>query len=89
MTACCATPLPGETLIYKVTGDDTNGTLDVLVLNMQPKSGPPLHIHHHQHETIYFLKGSHKVQLGDEVFRCEAGGFVLSQSEFATLHEHR
>lgn len=68
--------VPGETLIYKVTGDDTNGTLDVLVLNMQPKSGPPLHIHHHQHETIYFSKGSHKVQLGDEVFRCEAGGFV-------------
>jgi hypothetical protein len=25
--------VPGETLIYKVTGDDTNGTLDVLVLN--------------------------------------------------------
>jgi quercetin dioxygenase-like cupin family protein len=68
--------VPGETLIYKVTGDDTNGALDVFVLNMQPKSGPPLHIHHHQHETIYFLKGSHKVQLDDEVFRCEAGGFV-------------
>jgi len=38
--------------------------------------GRPLHIHHQQHETIYFLKESHKVQLGDDVFRCEAGGFV-------------
>ena len=28
------------------------------------------------HETIYFLKGSYKVQLGYDVFRCEAGGFV-------------
>jgi hypothetical protein len=39
--------VPGETLIYKVTGDDTNGTLDVLVLTMQPKSGPqnPHHLY--------------------------------------------
>ena len=68
--------VPGETLMYKATGDDTNGALDVFVLTIQPKSGPPLHIHHQQHETIYFLKGRHKVKLGDDVFRCEAGGFV-------------
>ena len=68
--------VPGETLMYKVTGDETNGALDVFVLSIQPKSGPPLHIHHQQHETIYFLRGSYKVQLDGEVFRCEAGGFV-------------
>jgi quercetin dioxygenase-like cupin family protein len=68
--------VPGETLTYKVTGDDTDGALDIFVLRIQPMSGPPLHIHHQQHETIYFLNGCYKVQLGDEVFRCEAGGFV-------------
>lgn len=68
--------VPGETLMYKVTGSETNGALDIFVLDIQPNSGPPLHIHHHQHETLYFLKGSYKVQLGDDVFRCEAGGFV-------------
>ena len=68
--------VPGETLRYKVTGDDTNGAMDMFVLSIQPKSGPPLHIHHHQHETISFLKGSYKVQLDGEEFRCEAGGFV-------------
>ena len=68
--------VPGETLMYKVHGDETQGALDIFVLQVQPNSGPPLHIHHRQHETIYFLKGSHKVQLGDDVFRCEAGGFV-------------
>ena len=67
---------PGETLTYKVTGDETGGAFDIFTLQMQPKSGPPLHIHHRQHETIAFLVGSFKVQLGDEVFRCEAGGFV-------------
>ena len=68
--------VPGETMLYKVNGTETQGALDVFVLAVQPNSGPPLHIHHHQHETIYFLKGSYKVQLGDEVFRCEPGGFV-------------
>ena len=68
--------VPGETLLYKVTGEDTGNALDTFLLNIQPKSGPPLHIHHRQHETIFFIKGSYKVQLGDDVFRCEAGGFV-------------
>jgi quercetin dioxygenase-like cupin family protein len=68
--------VPGETLLYKVTGTDTDGALDVFTLAIQPNSGPPLHVHHHQHETIYFQKGTYKVQLGDDVFRCEAGGFV-------------
>ena len=68
--------VPGETLLYKVNGADTNGALDVFVLTIQPHSGPPLHIHHHQHETIHFLKGHYKVQLGDEMFRCEPGGFA-------------
>lgn len=68
--------VPGEDLMYKVTGDDTDGALDCFVLSMQPNSGPPLHIHHRQHETIYFLTGSYKVQIDNDVFRCEAGGFV-------------
>jgi quercetin dioxygenase-like cupin family protein len=68
--------VPGETLLYKVTGDDTDGALDIFVLSIQPKSGPPVHIHHQQHETIYFAKGLYKVQVADEVFRCEAGGLV-------------
>ena len=68
--------VPGETLLYKVNGTDTNGALDVFVLTIQPHSGPPLHIHHHQHETIHFLKGHYKVRLGDEMFQCEPGGFA-------------
>jgi quercetin dioxygenase-like cupin family protein len=68
--------VPGETLLYKVTGDDTDGALDIFLLSIQPKSGPPLHIHHQQHETIYFMKGRYKVQVDDDVFRCEPGGFV-------------
>jgi quercetin dioxygenase-like cupin family protein len=68
--------VPGETLLYKVNGADPNGALDVFVMAIHPRSGPPLHVHHHQHETIHFLSGRYKVQLGDDVFRCEQGAFL-------------
>ena len=67
---------PGETLIYKLTGDETNGDLDYLVLDVLPKSGNPLHIHHKQHETMHILKGRFKVQLEDEILYVEEGTFV-------------
>ena len=68
--------VPGEQMIYKITGADTGGALDYFVLTIQPRSGPPLHVHHRQHETIHFLKGRYKVQIEDDVFHCETGGFV-------------
>ena len=49
--------VPGETLSYKVCGDDTGGAFDYLVLTIQPGSGPPLHIHDVQHETVHFVAG--------------------------------
>lgn len=68
--------VPGETLLYKVTGEDTEGALDYLILEIQPRTGPPLHRHLKQNETLHFLKGRYKVQLEDEVFVCGEGGFV-------------
>ena len=68
--------VPGETLLYKMSGQDSNGALDYFMLDVQPKSGPPLHIHLRQQETIHFIEGRYKVQLGQDVFTCERGGFV-------------
>ena len=65
--------VPGETLLYKMSGQDLNGALDYFMLDVQPKSGPPLHIHLRQQETIHFIEGRYKVQLGQDVFTCERG----------------
>jgi len=70
------TSVPGETLTYKLTAGDTNGAYDYLLLDVQANSGTPMHIHHKQHESLHFLKGRYKVQLEDEVFYIEEGGFV-------------
>jgi quercetin dioxygenase-like cupin family protein len=68
--------VPGETLYYKVTGDDTDGQFDYLVLEVLPGSGPPLHVHDVQHETVHFVNGRFKVQAGEETQVVESGGFL-------------
>jgi quercetin dioxygenase-like cupin family protein len=67
---------PGRDLIFKVTGEDTGGAFDYFIVEVAPKSGPPLHVHHKQVETIHALKGRYKVQIGEETFVCEEGGFA-------------
>ena len=42
---------PGRDLIFKVTGEDTNGAFDYFIVEVAPHGGPPLHVHHLQEET--------------------------------------
>jgi quercetin dioxygenase-like cupin family protein len=71
---------PGRDLVFKVTGDDTGGAFDYFIVEVAPKGGPPLHVHHAQEETIHVLSGRFKIQIGDEVFRCDEGGFAYLPS---------
>jgi quercetin dioxygenase-like cupin family protein len=72
---------PGRDLIFKVTGEDTGGAFDYFVVEVAPRGGPPLHVHHAQEETIHVLKGRFKVRIGDQVFRLEEGGFAYLPSK--------
>lgn len=67
---------PGRDLIFKVTGEDTGGALDYFIVEVAPHGGPPLHVHHAQHETIHVLTGRFKVRIGDELFQLDKGGFA-------------
>jgi quercetin dioxygenase-like cupin family protein len=72
---------PGRDLIFKVTGEDTAGAFDYFIVEVAPRGGPPLHVHHRQEETIHVLKGSFKIRIGKETFRCEEGGFAYLPAE--------
>ena len=72
---------PGRDLIFKVTGEDTGGAFDYFIVQVAPHGGPPLHVHHHQEETIHVLKGRYKVRIGDETFYCDPGGFAYLPSK--------
>lgn len=67
---------PGRDLVFKLTGDDTHGALDYFVVQVAPHGGPPLHVHHHQEETIHVLSGRFKIRIGDEVHTLDSGGFA-------------
>jgi quercetin dioxygenase-like cupin family protein len=72
---------PGRDLIFKVTGEDTGGALDYFIVEVAPNGGPPLHVHHKQEETIHVLKGRYKIQIGEDSFTCEEGGFAYLPSK--------
>jgi len=71
---------PGRDLIFKVTGEDTGGAFDYFIVEVAPRSGPPLHVHHKQEETIHVLKGRYKIQIGDSIFYCQEGDFAYLPS---------
>ena len=68
--------VPGEKLLFKLTGEESGGLLDYLIVTVAPNGGPPLHSHHTQEEIFHFTKGRFKVQTGDETKICEAGDFT-------------
>jgi len=68
--------VPGETILFKLTGDETGGALDYMIVTIAPGGGPPLHAHHNQNEVFHFIKGRFKVQAGDETTICESGAVV-------------
>ncbi len=67
---------PGRDLIFKVTGEDTSGAFDYFICEVAPNGGPPLHVHHHQHETLHAVKGRFKVQIAEQSSVIEPGGFA-------------
>ncbi|HEX6663285.1 MAG TPA: cupin domain-containing protein [Gaiellaceae bacterium] len=71
---------PGRDLVFKVTGDDTAGAFDYFVVEVAPRGGPPLHVHHRQEETLHVLSGRFKVRAGDEERILERGGFAFMPS---------
>ena len=67
---------PGRDLVFKLTGEDTRGALDYFVCEVAPRGGPPLHVHHHQDETLHVTIGRFKVRIGDQHHTLEPGGFA-------------
>ena len=72
---------PGRDLLFKVTGEDTGGAFDYFIVQVAPKGGPPLHVHHKQEETIHVLKGRYKIRIGDDIYYVEEGGFAYMPSK--------
>ena len=57
----------------KVSSKDTDGDLLIYDTVRHSKGGPAMHLHYHQDEWFYVIKGEFMVQVGEEKFRLTAG----------------
>jgi quercetin dioxygenase-like cupin family protein len=64
-------------MTIKATAETTGGHLCLIETNAPAGHGPPLHVHHDEHEAFYVLAGTLEVQCGDERYRAGAGAFVF------------
>src|SRR6266702_6260087 len=65
----------GEFMVWKATGETTDGKYDQVELVTLPQSGPPEHTHT-QDELFYFLAGTYRMKVGEHVFTASAGDFL-------------
>ncbi len=74
-----AGPLGGEgnTADILATREQTGGVFGVWRSTIEPKFGPPLHIHKKEDEFFYVLSGEFALQLGDCVKVAKAGSFAF------------
>lgn len=66
----------GSPHLFKATAADTAGRLDFITGAFSPLTGPPLHLHREQEDSLYILDGILTVQVGDAVFDIGPGDFL-------------
>lgn len=66
----------GGILTFKITGDESGGSLTAIETTAAPAEGPPLHVHN-EDELIYTLDGTFRIKLGETVAEAPPGSFVF------------
>ena len=69
--------LGGEKITMLLTGQDTDGKFAMIIDEVPPGEGPPLHIHHNEDETFYVLEGELELQVDEERFVVSAGSSIF------------
>jgi quercetin dioxygenase-like cupin family protein len=60
-----------------VTKEQSGGSIGLLKQIIAPKSGPPLHVHPGEDEFFYVLKGTFKLQVGDQIKEAAVGSMMF------------
>ena len=77
----------GDLYTFKATGKETNGAYTLMEQIIQPKNGPPPHIHRAEDEAFYILEGSFSFMYDGKETVFEQGSFVHIPK--GTLHTFR
>lgn len=68
----------GDLYTFKAVGEETGQAYALIEIVVQPQSGTPPHIHTHEDEAFYVLKGECEFQLGEETVVPPPGTFLHS-----------
>jgi mannose-6-phosphate isomerase-like protein (cupin superfamily) len=61
---------------FKLSSEESMGSLAVIGHTALSGNGPPPHIHHREDESFYILDGAFSILIGDQTFEAAAGAFV-------------
>jgi mannose-6-phosphate isomerase-like protein (cupin superfamily) len=64
-------------MTLKATAESTGGAFGLVEAVGHPGSGPPLHVHHREHEAFWVLEGLLTVRCGEETFTAGPGSFTF------------
>jgi mannose-6-phosphate isomerase-like protein (cupin superfamily) len=77
----------GDLYTFKLSSEESIGSLAVIEHTALSGNGPPPHIHHREDESFYILDGTFSMLVGDQTFDATAGAFVHIPK--GTLHTLR
>lgn len=80
LTDRCPLQLPGMRAVPLVTSEDSNGTMSMLEMRIEPAATSPLQLLRRQVLAVYVVSGCIEVQVGEEMHRVGASGFVTIPS---------
>lgn len=66
----------GVKITGKVMSEQTNGKYSVIVTETPPQGGPPPHVHEHEDELFYVLKGNFVFYCGEKEMKAQEGSLV-------------
>ncbi len=66
----------GLEIVGKIMSAQTDGAYSVVISTTPPEGGPPLHVHEHEDELFYILRGTYEFRFGDETITANAGDLV-------------
>ncbi|MGG6242330.1 cupin domain-containing protein [Nodosilinea sp. AN01ver1] len=66
----------GLEIVGKIMSAQTDGAYSVVISTTPPEGGPPLHVHEHEDELFYSIKGTYEFRFGDETILASAGDLV-------------
>ena len=78
----------GDLDIIKAASADTGGEMTFVETVVPPRSGPPLHIHERESESIYVLEGEVRVRANGLDFVLPQGGFTYMPANSVHLFEN-